>query len=255
MPHAQRHRGAHPEDARLFAAAVLPRLRAAAAEISYLSSRGYPLEPILNFVGGHHQLEARQRLALRRTASSPQQQQQRAARLLPPEQAAAGPLHIDGFNLIITLEVALSGGLLLRGADGAVRDLAGLSGSYRPVEETEEALRLLGRGLHALAVPAVQLLLDAPVANSGRLRARVLEHAATWSCAASVSLVPDVDRALLAAPRVVSSDSAVLDACTSWLNLGAWLLSRFVPTARLIDLAADPAEAAAAGPRDPTVRP
>ncbi|HRI55401.1 MAG TPA: DUF434 domain-containing protein [Pseudomonadota bacterium] len=255
MPHAQRHRGAHPEDARLFAAAVLPRLRAAAAEISYLSGRGYPLEPILNFVGGHHQLEARQRLALRRTAASPQQQKQRAARLVPPEQAAAGPLHIDGFNLIITLEVALSGGLLLRGADGAVRDLAGLSGSYRPVEETEEALRLLGRGLHALAVPAVELLLDAPVANSGRLRARVLEHAAAWSCAVSVSLLPDVDRALVAAPRVVSSDSAVLEACTSWLNLGAWLLARFVPEARLIDLAADPAEAAAQGPRDPTARP
>lgn len=241
MPHAQRHRGAHPEDARLFAAAVLPRLRAAAAEVSYLCSRHYPLEPVLNFVGGHHQLEARQRLALRRTACSPQQQAERAARLLPPERAADGPLQIDGFNLIISLEVALSGGLLLRGGDGALRDLAGLSGSYRPVQETEAALQLLGRGLQALAVPAVRLLLDAPVANSGRLRARVLEHAAAWPCPVEVLLLPDVDRALVAAPRVVSSDSAVLDACTSWLNLGAWLLAQYLPAVPIIDLAADPA--------------
>lgn len=236
MPHAQHHRGAHPEDARLFAAAALPRVRAAATEIAYLSSRGYPLEPALNFVGGHHQLEARQRLAIRRTACSEAQRHGRAARLVPLELAAGGPLHIDGFNLIITLEVALSGGLLLQGIDGALRDLAGLSGSYRPVDETEQALRLLGRGLHALGVPAVQILLDAPVSNSGRLRARVMEHAASWSLPVEVTLHPDVDRALIGRERVVSSDSAVLDACASWLNLGAWLVQDAVPQAWRVDL-------------------
>jgi hypothetical protein len=38
-------------------------------------------------------------------------------------------VEIEGFNQIITLEVALSRGLLLRGSDGAYRDLAGLRGS------------------------------------------------------------------------------------------------------------------------------
>lgn len=236
MPHAQRHRGAHPEDSRLFGTAALPLLRAAAAEIAYLVSRGYPLEPALNFIGGHHQLETRQRLALRRTACSDSHRALRAARILPPALAAQGPLHIDGFNLIITLEVALSGGILLRGTDGALRDLAGLSGSYRPVEETEEALRLLGQALHALGVPAVRLLLDAPVSNSGRLRSRVLEHAATWSMPVEVTLHPDVDRELIGLPGVVSSDSAVLDACASWLNLGAWLVARTLPQAWVVDL-------------------
>lgn len=234
MPHAQRHRGAHPEDSRQFGAAALPRLRDAAIEVAYLLSRGYPLEPLLNFIGGHHQLETRQRMALRRTACSDAQRATRAARLRPPELAAQGPLHIDGFNLIITLEVALSGGVLLRGADGAIRDLAGLSGSYRPVEETEEALRLLGEGLHELRVPMVQLLLDAPVSNSGRLRARVLEHAATWSMPVEVTLHPDVDRELVGLSGVVSSDSVVLDACASWVNLGAWLVGRALPQAWLV---------------------
>ncbi len=83
MPHAQRHRGAHPEDSRLFADATLPLLRAAATEVAYLSARGYPLDPALNFVGGHHQLEARQRQALRRTACNRQQLASRTARALP----------------------------------------------------------------------------------------------------------------------------------------------------------------------------
>ena len=226
MPHAQRHRGAHPEDERLFADKVLPRLRAAATEITYLLSRGYPPDPALTFVCGHYQLDARQRIAVRRCVCSEAQRTGRARRLLPLPQAAGGPVVIDGFNLIITLEVALSGGVLLLGADGALRDLAGLRGSYHPVAETEAALALLGRGLGTLAVPAVRILLDAPVANSGRLRARILAHAATWSLPVEVELLADVDGALTGAARVVSSDAAVLDACASWLNLAPWLVAQ-----------------------------
>ena len=37
-------------------------------------------------------------------------------------------LFIDGFNLIITLEVALSGSSVLLGKDQVLRDLAGLRG-------------------------------------------------------------------------------------------------------------------------------
>ena len=203
---------------------------------------------------GHHQLDARQRMALRRTAGSPAQFCHRAASLVPPERAAEGPLQIDGFNLLITLEVAAARGLLLRGPDGALRDLAGLSGSYHPVEETEAALRILGEGLHALQVPAVTIFLDAPMANSGRLRARIVEHAAAWSMPVGVELVPDVDRALVGAARVVSSDAAVLDACASWVNLGAWLVQRAFPDAWVIDLGDWLADVGATAERDPLRR-
>lgn len=248
MPHAQHHRGAHPEDARLFANERRPQLQAASREGSYLLSRGYPPDPTFDFVGGHHQLHARERLALRRIACSDAQLAGRRARLLPIEQAAHGALFIDGFNLIITLEVALSGGLLFRGRDGALRDLAGLRGSYHPVDETEAALRMLGEGLRALAVTEVLMFLDAPVSNSGRLRARVLEHAAAWTQPAAISpisvdveLVPDADRELSEKPRVVSADSVVLDRCASWLNLSSYLIERFVPGAQVIDLRLDSA--------------
>ncbi len=104
------------------------------------------------------------------------------------------------------------------------------------MDETEEALRILGEGLHDLGVPAAQLLLDAPVSNSGRLRARVLEHAASWSMPVEVTLHADVDRELVGVERVVSSDSLVLDACASWVNLGAWLVGRALPQAWVVEL-------------------
>lgn len=238
MSSAQRHRGPHPEDPRLFGAAALPRLRAACHEVSWLLGRGYRLEPALRAVGEHHQLDARQRLAVQRSACSDGQQADRLRKSLPPERAARAPWAIDGFNLIISLEVALSGGVLLRGRDGALRDLAGLRGSYHLVEQTTSALVLLGAAVQRLGPERVQIWLDAPVANSGRLRARIAECAAAWQTTPAIELVPDADRDLAGRSGVVSGDSAVLDACASWINLASWIVTEHIPAAWIVDLAA-----------------
>src|SRR3954470_12015863 len=173
MPNRQRHRGAHPEDVRLFDRTQLKRLKPAAEEIVWLLGRGYPLHTAVEVVGNHHQLEARQRLALQRMLCSPDQRGKRAAKAIERTDARGRTLLVDGFNLIITIEVALSGGLVLDCADATVRDLAGLRGSYHPVDETDGALELIGRELGALGPAHVRFFLDAPVCNSGRLRARI----------------------------------------------------------------------------------
>ena len=75
--------------------------------------RNYKLSSILEFVGGHYQLSARQRIALKRATSTELQYKKRKSTMLPLEIAKNGCMHIDGFNLIITLEVALSGSPLI----------------------------------------------------------------------------------------------------------------------------------------------
>jgi hypothetical protein len=235
VSHQQNHRGAHPEDARLFGDPELPKLRAAAEEMAWLRERGYPLDTVVELVGGHHQLESRQRLAVRRAVCSPAQYMRRIARELEPEEAARRPLLIDGFNLIITIEVALSHGLLLRCADGAIRDIAGLRGSYHPVEETEGALTRIGAALKALRPSKVKFLLDEPVSNSGRLKERILDHAKKWKAPVSVELVPDPDAILKKSANVVTSDSEILDHCASWLNLGKFVVGD-IPDIWMIEL-------------------
>ena len=59
MPDTRQHRGAHPEDGRLFAPEMLPRLRAAVSELSWLLSRGYPARAALKLVGDRHRLKRR----------------------------------------------------------------------------------------------------------------------------------------------------------------------------------------------------
>lgn len=229
-------RGFHPEDPKLFSRCAIDRLARAQTELQWLMDRGYPIGPASEFIGNHYQLALRQRIALRRATASSDAYRARKEKQLAPEQAFEGPLLIDGFNLVITLEVALSGSPLLRCGDGATRDLAGLRGTYRLIGRTSRALDLVGAAFKELEVPQAVFYLDAPVSNSGRLKQRLLQTAAGWDTEVSAFLVPNADKALEGKDRVVSCDSAVIDASSSWINLAGWIIDRYIGNAWIVRL-------------------
>ncbi|AUX36661.1 MULTISPECIES: DUF434 domain-containing protein [Sorangium] len=228
-------RGGHPDDPRLFGPEAVAKLRAAFEEVTWLLGRGYPLRTAIRTVGDHHQLAARQRLALQRSACSDAQRASRLARRAPASSLRGAEASIDGFNLIITLEVALSGGLLLRGPEGALRDLAGLRGSYAPIAQTDAAIDRLGAALSGAGAARARFLLDAAVPSSGKLRARILERLAAAPFALEAALVPDPDRLLVGAAGVISSDSVVLDRCAQWIDLAGEILAARAPATRIVD--------------------
>ncbi|WP_437925958.1 DUF434 domain-containing protein [Sorangium sp. So ce291] len=230
-------RGGHPDDARLFGPEAVAKLRAAFEEVTWLLGRGYPLRTAIRTVGDHHQLAARQRLALQRSACSDAQCASRLARRAPASSLLGAEAGIDGFNLIITLEVALSGGLLVRGPEGVLRDLAGLRGSYAPIAETDAAIDRVGAALSGAGAARARFLLDAAVPSSGKLRARILDRLAGSPFALEVTLVPDPDRLLAGTAGVISSDSVVLDRCVQWIDLTGEILAARTPAARVVDLA------------------
>src|SRR6266702_7422173 len=144
MPDIRKHRGAHPEDRKLFADDQLSALRIAVADLSWLLSRDYSMKAALKLVGDRHALTERQRLAVSRAACSDQSQEQRTAKRLPVEAVAGKEIIVDGFNLIITIEAALSDGVLIHCRDGCIRDLSSVHGSYRSVNETADAIIMIG---------------------------------------------------------------------------------------------------------------
>jgi hypothetical protein len=236
-PDRRQHRGAHPEDARLFAPARLGALRTAVAELSWLLGRGYPMKAALKTVGDRHALDHRQRLAVSRAACTDEQLAGRASRRVEPARVAGASLVVDGFNLIITTEAALGGGVIIRGRDGALRDLSGVHGSYRSVSETEEAVRLAGRALAALRPASVKWLLDKPISNSGRLAQKIREVSEEEGWGWVVGVVFNPDSEIVGAGGVaVTSDSTILDGAARWLNFNEHLLARHAPQAWIIDL-------------------
>jgi len=238
-PADTRHRGPHPNDNRLFAPKWVPVLRKAVAELSWLLTRGYPPAGSLKLVGDRYALTERQRWAVGRTACTDEQYTRRTATRLPPAEVRGRPVSIDGFNLLITLETALSGGLVLRGRDGALRDLSSIHGTYRAVQETDRGIRLAATALLALTPGPVRWLLDEPVSNSGRLAARLRELGPTLGLPWTAEVVMNPDNVLAETTDiVVTSDSVVLDRTGIWFNLGALALE-IEPPNWLLDLSSD----------------
>jgi hypothetical protein len=236
-PADTRHRGPHPADADLFASRWVPVLRQAVAELSWLLTRQYPPAATLKLVGDRYALTERQRWAVGRAACADEQRAHRAGTQLQPTNLAGRPVAIDGFNLIITLEAALSGGVVLRGLDEALRDLSSIHGTYRAVQETDRAIRLVAAALQPLGPGPVRWLLDQPVSNSGRLAARLRDLGAEIGLPWTAEVVMNPDRDLVDTTEVVvTSDSAVLDRASAWLNLAPLALAT-EPPYWLLDLA------------------
>jgi len=237
MPDTRNHRGAHPGDRELFAHNQLPVLRTSDADLSLLMTRGYSMKAALKLVGDRHELTDRQRLAVSRADCSDQSKEHRAATNLPAEAVAGEELIIDGFNLIITIEAALSGGVLIHCRDGCLRDLSSVHGSYRSVNETDQAISLIGTALEDLGPKSVAWLLDRPISNSGRLAKRIrdLETENNWNWTVEVLFNPDAE--IITSGRVViSSDSHVLDETDRWTNLNRYLLDHRLKKFWLMDL-------------------
>ncbi|MHB0957510.1 MAG: DUF434 domain-containing protein [Pirellulaceae bacterium] len=222
MPDKRRHRGPHPEDIQLFASSQWHTLQLAVSHLAWLLTRRYAGESALKLVGDRFQLQTRQRLAVQRSTCSDQSRQHRAASHVFVDDLRECHLQIDGFNLLTTVEAALSGGVLLRGRDGCLRDMASVHGSYRRVEETEPALRAIGAFLASRRPAACTWWFDRPVSNSGRVSELLTEIAQKEGWPWQTRLVPDPDRVLRQSPEiVVTADSVILDHCLRWTNL-AW---------------------------------
>lgn len=191
----------------------------------------------LKLVGDRHGLRERQRLAVSRSACSDQDRQRRKDHCVAVEQLRSQPVIVDGFNLIITIEAALSKGPLFVGVDACIRDLSSVHGSYRSVEETDRAIAMIGEAFQRLGALSVQWLLDRPVSNSGRLAARLADFAVRNNCSWDVQLLFNPDAAIAASPAVaITSDSSILDRVERWADLKSYLLAREVPDAWMIDL-------------------
>ena len=237
MPDKRTHRGPHPADEKLFDAKAIGDLRLAVVDYSLLLTKGYAQKCALKLVGDRFSLTQRQRLAIMRSACSDQQLASRNERLVVAENLAGKSLAIDGYNVLITIEAAMSGGYLFEGRDGCCRDLASIHGTYRKVAETIPAVQLIGDFLQEIDAGKALWLLDSPVSNSGRLKTLIRELARKngWNWEVELVLSPDAE--LKRTDLVVaSSDSVVLDTCSRWVNLATEIIMQKLTSTKVMDL-------------------
>jgi hypothetical protein len=218
-------------------------LQQAAEHLAWLWERGYAERSSLALVGDRFRLVSRQRDAVRRCACSDEQLARRARARVPLEALSGRALAVDGFNLLITIESALGGGVVLVARDGCFRDMANLRGTWRRVVETHAAIEHVGDVLDALGPSEVVWHLDHGVSNSGRLRGLLEQIAEARGYPWRALLTEGVDAQLGRSHAiVVSADSGILDTCAQWTNLARAVVLERVPHAWLVPLGGRDAE-------------
>jgi len=237
MPDKRKHRGHHPVDKKLFSRENIPTLKSAVQDYSLLLTKGYPEKGSLKLVGDKFSLTKRQRIAVMRCACSDSQLNSRKQRQSSFEQITGKAVIIDGYNTLITIESALAGAVIFKSRDETYKDMASIHGTYRKIEETIPAAELIGNFLSEKGIRQITWLLDKPVSNSGRLK-KILQELAErkgWDWKLQLEYNPDEILKEGTLP-VISSDSAVLDKCKTWINLAEELIKTRIPETWLIDL-------------------
>ena len=228
-------RGFIATDAVDFAEDKIQLLRRAQSDISVMLDRGYPIKGISVLVGNHLQLTERQRLAVVRATSSTADI--RARKFKQVIGGADGRcVYIDGLNVIITLETALSRTTIFKCMDETVRDLAAIRGTYRLIGHTRTAVMLLGEYLEEIGTGGVTIYLDAPVSNTGRLKALIADCFEKFSFDFDIRLVPNSDVMLRDKCNVITSDAIILNECVSWLNCASEIIEDKLSDVRIIQL-------------------
>ncbi len=231
-----RNRGKEGRDDLLFGTPkVQATLKEAVADIQYLLSRGYAEKSALQLVGNRYRLNVRQQKAVQGMGASQEQIAQRKQTELPLEQLTGQDIAIDGFNLLIILESALSGAYVFKGLDDCYRDLSSVHGTYKRVQQTEGALQLVGDTLKELQTGNVLWYFDQPVSNSGRLKTMLGELTQEKGYDWNIELDYNPDKLLAETDRVVvSSDAWVLDRAGRWCNLAKALIEGKISAAQVV---------------------
>ena len=240
VPDRRKHRGPHPQDQRLFAPSVRPAMESAVRDMSLLVSRGYADTASLKLVGDHFLLTKRQRMAVMRVACSDAAREARRACCLAPGAVRGEQVALDGYNVVTTVEAALAGGVVLCCRDGTYRDIASVHGTFRKVEETAPAVRLIGRTLAEWGVGDCRWYLDSPVSNSGRLKQVVEEVAGErgWNWSAQLDRNPDEALIRLQEHLIVSADSYVIENSEQWWSLANDVVESCVESVWVVDCGA-----------------
>lgn len=234
---ATRSRGKEGSDDRLFGDPKMQsKMREAIKDMSYLLSRGFSEKSSLQLVGNRYKLNNRQQRAVQGMSEASYKIMVRGSKCLQPNQLVEKEVMLDGFNVLIMLESALSSAYLFKGLDGCYRDLSSVHGTYKKVKQTPEAIQLIANFLEESKVKKATWIFDKPVSNSGRLktilREYVDEHNYNWE----IILDNNPDKLIAESGKIaVSSDAWILDNAISWCNMIRHIVDECVPQKNVVE--------------------
>lgn len=233
-----RNRGKNTGDDTLFGSEKqTDKLKSAVQDMQYLLSRNYAEKASADLVGNHYRLKTRQIQALRGASASEIQVENRRSKELHISDLRNKTIYLDGFNVLILLESLLSEAYIFEGLDGCFRDLSGVFGTYKRVNQTQKVIELIASFFQKSKAEKLIWIFDKPVSNSGRIKQMIMDFAVQNNLSWNVELEFNPDKFLAENSEIViSSDAWILDHCKSWFNLIGYLIEEKNLSAHMIKM-------------------
>ena len=221
-----RNRGKNTGDDNLFGSEKqISKLKLAVQDMQYLLTKGYAEKASSELVGNRYRLKTRQIQALRGASASDIQIHDRKLKQLSTSDLKDKTIYLDGFNVLILLESLLSEAYIFEGVDGCFRDLSGVHGTYKRVNQTLKAIELIAEFFQKNLVQKLVWVFDQPVSNSGRIKQIILDFALENKLNWEAELQYNPDKFLAESSEIIiSSDAWILDHCKEWFNLIEYLI-------------------------------
>ena len=203
-----------------FITANFKDLQKAAEDFRYLLNREYPRKAALDLVGNRYKLTFDERHLLHRGVFSDSDSESRKKRIIPIKAIQGKKLAIDGHNVLITVEAGLFGRPLILADDDFVRDISGLSGSFKKTAVTEKAIQLIVTFLKKWRPRHTLFLFDAPISKSGILARELRTFLKKESLPGDALAMKVPEKILIGFPGVIAtSDTAIVDQSEKVIDL------------------------------------
>lgn len=235
---SNRNRGKNTGDDELFGTEKqMHKLILAVQDMQYLLGRGYAEKASSDLIGNRYRLKTRQIQAFRGASASEIQIESRKSKEITVSDLQDKTVYLDGFNILILLESLLSEAYIFKGLDGCYRDLSGVHGTYKRVNQTQQSIELIDIFFRKGNLQKLIWIFDKPVSNSGRMKQMIMEYAVEKNLNWEVELEYNPDRFLAENAVIsVSSDAWILDNANSWFNLTDFLIQKEKLSVNLINL-------------------
>ena len=212
-------------------------LKEAAIDFHYLLNRGYPRKMCLELIGNRYNLSFDQRHLLHRGVFSDSDAAGRRRKKVHLQELRNRKMAIDGHNVLITLEAALTGRALILSNDGFIRDISGLSGSFKKTQVSDEAVDLILDFLRKAKPSHILFLFDAPIRKSGLLASEVRERLRNYPLPGDALAIKVPEKILLAFEGIVAtSDTAIINRSGEVFDLAGQIIKVRIKPESLLTL-------------------